>query len=153
MKTRYIKIDWLIPVLGIAVVAGSLLAGTTYLNLERKIHADEAFTATLDRLYQDQQLSAALKTIHDGEVGVAAQRLDLLLCGHILRTNSELASADPRTRTFVEDAFRRMARVRPKSPNGAATGSAQECSDDQTAAQRILDLALASDHSTQIGSK
>ena len=62
MKTRYIKMDWLIPVLGIAVVAGSLLAGTTYLNLERKIHADEAFTATLDRLYQDHQLSVALKT-------------------------------------------------------------------------------------------
>src|ERR1035437_10752963 len=131
MKTRYLKIDWLIPVLGIAVVAGSLVAGTTYLNLERKIHANEALTATLDRLYQDHQLSVALKTIHNGEVAAATQRLDLLLCGHILATNSELTSADPRTRTIVEDAFRRMARIRPKSAHGMAVGSPEACRDAQ----------------------
>ena len=150
MKTRYLKIDWLIPVLGIAVVAGSLVAGTTYLNLERKIHANEALTATLDRLYQDHQLSVALKTIHNGEVAAATQRLDLLLCGHILTTNSELASADPRTRTIVEDAFRRIARIRPKSAHTTAAGSTQECNEDQAVAERILELALASDHSTQM---
>ena len=55
MKTRYLKIDWLIPVLGIAVVAGSLVAATTYLDLERQAQAEESFTATLDRLYEDQQ--------------------------------------------------------------------------------------------------
>jgi hypothetical protein len=64
-------------------------------------------------------------------------------------TNSELASADPRTRTIVEDAFRRIAQVRPKSAHSAAAGSGQECSDDQSAAQRILELALAGNHSTQ----
>ena len=111
MKTRYLKIDWLIPVLGIAVVAGSLVAATTYLDLERKAQAEESFTATLDRLYEDQQLSTALKTLHDGAVDAGVQRLDLLLCGHILRTDSELASAGARTRTFVEDAFRRIAQV------------------------------------------
>ena len=141
--------DWLIPVLGIATVAGSLVAGSTYLNLERKLHADEAFMATLDRLYQDQKLSAALKTIQEGKVDVAAQRLDVLLCGDILMTNSELASADARTRSYVEDAFRRIARVRPKSAAGTAAGSAQACAYDQTAAQRILELALAGDHSKQ----
>jgi hypothetical protein len=149
MKTRYLKIDWLIPVLGIAVVAGSLVAATTYLDLERKAQAEESFTATLDRLYEDQQLSTALKTLHDGAVDAGVQRLDLLLCGHILRTDSELASAGARTRTFVEDAFRRIAQVRPKSAHSAAAGSGQECSDDQSAAQRILELALAGNHSTQ----
>jgi hypothetical protein len=149
MKTRYLKMNWLIPVLGIAVVAGSIVAGTTYLNLERKTQAAEALTATLDRLYQDQMLSAALKTLHAGEAAVAAQRLDLLLCDDILRTNSELASADARTRTFVEDAFRRIALLRPKIAHGAAAGSAQDCTGDQAAAQRILELALAGDHSTQ----
>ncbi len=138
MKTRYLKTDWLIPLVGIAVVAGSLVAGSTYLDLERQIHADEAFTATVDRLYQDQMLSAALKTIHDGEVNVAARRLDLLLCEHILRTDAELGSADARTRAFVGDAFRRIALVRPKTANGAAAGSAQECNDDQIAAEKVL---------------
>ena len=147
MKTRYLKIDWLIPVLGIAVVAGSLVAGTTYLNLEKQIQATEAFTAKLDGLYQDHQLSLALKSIHNGEVSAAAQRLDLLLCVHILRTNSELPSAEPRTRIIIEDAFRKIALVRPKSGPSAATGSTQECSDDQKRAQQILELALAGDHS------
>lgn len=149
MKTRYLKMDWLIPVLGIAVVAAGLMAGTNYLNLERKIQANEALMATLDRVYQDQQLSLALKTLHDGEADVAAQRLDQLLCGHILTTNSELASADARTRTVVEDAFRRIARIRPKTADGAAAGSAHESNGGLAAAQRILEQALAGDHTAR----
>ena len=149
MKTISLKTNWFVPLVGIAVVAGSVLAGSTYLELERMIAAEEAFTATLDRLYHDQQVSVALKSIHDGEVDVAAQRLDLLLCAHILKTDAELASADARTRTFVEDAFRRIALVRPKRANGAAASSAQECSDDQTAAERILSKALVIAHTAQ----
>ena len=149
MKTRYLKMDWLIPLLGIAVVAGSLVAGTTYRDFERKIQTDEAYMATLDRLYEDHQISAALKTLHDGSVDAAAQRLDLLLCDHILTTNSELPTADARTRTFVADTFRRIALLRPKTANGAVSGPTQACDNDQAAAQRILALALASDHGTQ----
>ena len=135
--------------LGIAVVAGSVLAATTYLDLQRKTQAAEAFTATVDRLYQDHQLSAALKVIHEGQVEAAAQRLDLLVCGNILRTDSELASADARTRVFVQEAFRRLALVRPMGAKGAAPGSTQECNDDRAAAERILTIALASPHNTQ----
>jgi hypothetical protein len=149
MKTRYMKIDWLIPLAGIAVVAGSLLAATTYLDLNRKIRACETFGATVDRLFQDQKLSTALKAIHDGKVDGAAQRLDLLLCQSIVQLNSELASADPRTRAYVEDAFRRIARLRPKADAAPAGSPDQERSDDQIAAEKILTLALAGDHSTQ----
>jgi hypothetical protein len=149
MKTRSLKTDWFIPLVGIAVVAGSVVAGSTYLDLERMTAAEEAFTVTLDRLYHDQQIAAALKTIRDGEANVAAQRLDLLLCEHILRTDSELRSADARTRTFVENAFRRIAMIRPKTANGAAASSAQECSDDQTAAENILSKALGIAHTAQ----
>jgi hypothetical protein len=139
--------NWLIPVLGIATVAGSLMARTTLLDLERKRQAEEAFTATLDRLQMDQQLGAALKTIHDGEVGAAAERLDLLLCDNILRIDSELGSADPRTRAFVQDVFQRLALLRPKTADGAAAGSTPACTEVRAAAQRILELALARDHS------
>jgi hypothetical protein len=143
MKTRYLKMNWLIPALGIAMVAGSLVAGKAYLDLERKTHADEALTATLDRLYEDLQISSTLKTIHDGKVEGAVQRLDLLLCGNILRTDSELESADAQTRIYVQDAFRRMALLRPKTANEAAATSTEACADDRAAAQRILELALA----------
>jgi hypothetical protein len=149
MKTRYLKMNWLIPLLGIAVVVGSVVAATTYLDLERKADAEEAFTATLDRLYQDHQLSAALKAIHEGEVKKAARLLDFLLCDGILRIDSELVSADARTRAFVEDAFRRIATVRPKTVSRSAAGSTQERSDDQAAAERILSKVLAVAHTAQ----
>jgi len=149
MKTRFLKTDWLIPLAGIAVVAGSVVAGSAYMELERKTAAEEAFTATLDHLYQDHQLSVALKAIYEGEEKEAAQRLDLLLCDSILRIDSELASADTRTRAFVVDAFRRIALVRPKTATGAAASSAQECTDDQIVAERILSKALVVAHTAQ----
>jgi len=145
MKTCYLKVDWLIPLAGIAVVAASLVAGSTYLRLERKIQADEAFAATLDRLFQDQTICAALKNLKDGEMAVAAQHLDLRLCGNILQSNADLETADARTRACVQSAFRRMATIRPKTAAGATAGPALACNGDQMAAQRILELALAGD--------
>ena len=109
MKKRYLNIDWLVPFLGIAVVAGSIMATTAYFKLEGKAEAAEARTAMLDRIYQDQQLSMVLKGIHNGDVKAATQRLDLLLCQSILQTDAESASADPPTRAYVEVAFRRIA--------------------------------------------
>jgi hypothetical protein len=145
MKTKHLKLEWLIPSLGITLLAAGVLATAVYLNLERRIHAGENLAATLDNLAQDQRLSAALRTIHDGDVTGAAQRLDLLLCESILVLNSQLASADDQTRAYVVDAFRRIGRVRPKNPEASANSSACETSEDQVAAQRILALAMAGD--------
>lgn len=149
MKTRYIKMDWLMPVLGIAVVAGSIVAGSTYLDLVRRTQADEAFTTTLDRLYQDEKLSMVLKSCHDGNMAGAVQRLDWLVCANIIRTDAEQASADARTQAYVKEVFRRIALIRPRTARGPAAGPAQDCCDDQTAAERILDLTLASEHIAQ----
>jgi hypothetical protein len=142
MKTKHVRTDWLIPLLGIALVAGGVVAAATYYDLERKIHADEAFATTLDRLFQNQQLSAALKTLHDGDAGTAAQRLDLLLCDNILMLDSELACADERKAAYVKDTFRRIARVRPKNSEIAA-GAAQELESDRIEAEKILMQACA----------
>jgi hypothetical protein len=43
-----------------------------------------------------------------------------------------------------------MARIRPKSAHTTAAGSTQECNEDQAVAERILELASAGDHSTQM---
>jgi hypothetical protein len=141
MKTRCLKTDWIVPALAIALVAGTLMAARTYLNFERKTDTENALTATLDRLYQDQQLTLALKTLHDGDAAAAARRLDLMLCEHIVRLDAELPSADNRTRTFVEDAFHRMARVRPKATEAKSGDSAEDYSEDVVAAERILGRA------------
>jgi len=137
MKTKYRGIDWLILLLGMGVVAGGFAAATTYLGLERKIHSGEVCAVILDRLYQDQKLSAALKTLHDGDAATAAQRLDLLLCDNILRIHSELASADDRTRAYVKDEFARIARLRPRNSD-IPVGAKPERSDDQAEAEKIL---------------
>ena len=149
MKTKCFKVDWLIPVLGIAVVAGCLVAATTCRELERRARAEEAFIPALDRLSYDHTLSLVLKTLHEGEVDKAAQRLDLLLCWDILRADAELASADPRTRAWAQEFFGRIARARPKNAERPAAGSAWEHNEAQAGAQRILELALAGAHDTR----
>ncbi len=138
MKTNYLKSNWLAPILGVVVGAGGLMAATTYQDLERKLQTQETFTATLDRLYADERLCMALKSMHDGKADVAAQRLDRLLCEHVLRLDEELASADERTRSYIEDTFRRIAQMRPKPVAARITDSAWGISEDQTAAERVL---------------
>ena len=139
----------MIPVLGIAVVAGCLVAATTCRELERRARAEEAFIPALDRLSYDHTLSLVLKPLHEGEVDKAAQRLDLLLCWDILRADAELASADPKTQAWMEDIFRRIARARPKTAEGTATSSTPEPNEAQAAAQRILELALTGTQGVQ----
>jgi hypothetical protein len=135
-----VKLDRLLPLLGIALVAGTVLEAATFFGLERKIQSDQAFAATLDRLYQDQKLCSALKTIQEGDVRAAARCLDLMLCDDILAINSQLASADERTRSYVEDAFARLALLRPG--NALVTARAQqELYDDQIQAEKVLALA------------
>ncbi len=128
---------------GIAVVAAAVAAAKVYLDFERETHSGEVLTSTLDRLYQGHQLSLALKSIRDGDAAAAARRLDLLLCEHIVRIDSEVPTADAGTRPFVEDSFRRMALVRPRIAEGGAADSAKDLNEDQSAAERILTRALA----------
>ncbi len=142
MKLTDLKTNWLFPFLGVAVVVGAVVTATAYVDSEREGDAAEAFAATLDRLFHDQQLSMALEQIHQGAVPAAAQRLDLLLCEDVVLADLELASADALTRAAVEDAFRRIALIRPRTVAAGATGPDQEPGDRQVEAERILTLAL-----------
>jgi hypothetical protein len=144
MKTNRIIIDRAIPWLGLGLITGVVILAATYLGFEQKTRSAEASTAMLDRLFHGQQLSAALKKIHDGEAAAAAQNLDLLLCGDILLINAELPSADPETRALVQKAFQRIAKTRPKT-EGADPDPMREHVVDQVAAERVLALALATD--------
>jgi hypothetical protein len=142
MKMNYSKMNRLIPLLGIALVAGGVMAAATYLDLERKICAGEAFGATIDRLCADEKLSAVLKTLKEGDVSAAVQRLDLLLCDDILAVNSRLASADNTERAYAQDMFVRIARMRPRNSE-ITLNAVQELSNDQIEAERILSEACA----------
>lgn len=135
--------------MGVVVVAGSVLAARTYVGLEQQAGADQVLGTTLDRLRSDLKLCEVLRTIRYGEVAGGAQRLDLLLCDDILELHAGLNAADVRTRIYVEDAFRRIALLRPKIGADAAAGSAQMHTSDQAAAERILASALGAGHVAQ----
>ena len=109
----------------------------TFLDLERKIQAEEAYSVTLDRLFHDQKLSAALKLLQQRDLPAASQRLDVLLCGDILAVNSQLESARDTERTFVADTFARIARVRPRNSEITAEAS-PKLTNDQIEAEKIL---------------
>jgi hypothetical protein len=147
MKTQCIKLNRLIPVLGIALAVVGAIAAAIYTDLERKNDSAQASMATLSRLTHEQQLSAVLKKLHAGEVEEAAKSLDLLLCGDILLSNAELPSTDAETRALVQDSFRRIALARPHTELAAGT-STREPANGQEAAERILYRALAVQHET-----
>jgi len=142
MKTHYIKTNWLIPVLGIALVASGVIAAATYLELERKTHSAEVSMAAMACLNRDLQLCSALRTIHEGDVSTAARHLDLLLCEDIIAVNSQLASLNDGERAFIRNAFARFALVRPKSAQ-LLTDTTQELRSDQIEAETILAQAGA----------
>jgi hypothetical protein len=149
MKTNELKMKWLAPVLAAAVVGAGLLGVRTYSEWEHKAQASEALSATLGQLYQDQRLSTALKSMHEGDMQGAAQSLDVLLCDNILRLDKELASADGQTRIFVEDVFRRIALARGGITSREAAGTRQEGGDDHVAVEKILRRALGSARTAQ----
>ncbi len=137
MTRKHLKTERLILLLGIALTAGGVALAAAYINLERRIHSTEAFMVTVDHLYQDQALSQVLKALHEGNAGLAAQRLDLLLCDDILRLDAELASTEAPQVAFVKAYFARIARIRPSNPPTAA-GAAQELNNDQIEAEKVL---------------
>jgi hypothetical protein len=138
-----------IPMLGLAVAIGAMVVRSNYLRLEQETRSADALQVMMDHLYQDQNLSLALRQIHDGDVAAAAQQLDVLLCDDIVRLNSDLEDADDHTRACVGDVFRRIGRVRPAISEPAASGVASGATVTQTSAQRILGLAMANEPRAQ----
>jgi hypothetical protein len=137
MKDKNINIKWLMPSLGIALVAGGLIGAETYVELTRKAHSKETFYAMLQRLNLDAGICAGLRALQEGDVNSAAQRLDRLLCDDILTLNSELTSLEGADRTFMKNAFARCALVRPTCAALQARTS-QQPNDDEAKAERLL---------------
>jgi hypothetical protein len=142
MKTNGMKLNWLIPIMGIALVAGGLLAAATYLKLEHEDHAAQESIARMQRLQRDLQLCAVLRTIRDGDMNSAARDLDLWLCSDIVALNSQLASVDAGDRSLIRNAFARFALIRPASAE-LLTEEGHELRSDQVEAETILARALA----------
>jgi hypothetical protein len=149
MTTRCFRMDWLFPVLGVAVLV-CVCAGTiAHKKVERRVVAEETCVPALNRLRHDHALSLALRALHEGRADEASQRLDLLLCWDILSTDAELASADPALRDWAQSVLARIAVARPNK--GATTASDPSSGGIQEEAQRVLERAVASERRHQSG--
>jgi hypothetical protein len=137
MKINYNRTNWLIPVLGIALVAAGVMAATTYLDLERKNHSAEASMAIIRGLHKDFQLGSALKTIHEEGVSTGVEPLDLMLCEDVIAIHSRLAALEEWDRAFIKNAFARLALIRPNSAELLSDDS-HTLGASQIEAERIL---------------
>ncbi len=124
MKTNVFKVDWLIPVLGLALVGGGYALTKSYLGLQAEIRAEEQLMATIDRLAEDCRLTQVLLQAQDTGCAVAAQSLDELLSANIAAVSSDLASAEPQAQAqaqaMAEACFKHIARRRSQNSPMAA---------------------------------
>ncbi len=140
MKRRNVR--WVSVALGTALLIGLLGMGVAYLKVQREILSIERYGTLVDRAYYNEQVSLVLKQFRNGDAVGAADRLDLTLCDEILRIESETGAADGKTREFALETYRMIARLRPSRPGmTASNGVPRQCSADQVAAQKILELA------------
>lgn len=142
MKTTCVRMRRLATALAVVVVGGGLAAAAKYIALEREIQAHEAFTETVQFLWQEQKLNMALASVRGGDVEGAARHLDALLCGSVRRLNNELASANAETQTFVEETRQRIALGRPWSLGGEMVGAGKQRSEDETASAGLVSRAV-----------
>src|SRR5512140_612515 len=105
MKTSYIRMKRLIPLVGVVLAVAGISAAATYINIERDISADQALTAQFHRLYYDHTVSTVLRKMQEGDALGAKRRLDLMLCDDILEINANLASADDRQKSYTQHMF------------------------------------------------
>ncbi len=143
MKTRTFRIDWLIPVLGIALVGGGYFPMKSYLGLQEQTRSAEQFKATVDLLWEDVDLSRLLMQAQGSGCATTARSLDELLSAHLATDSPRLASAAPETRALVQVVARFVDRRRSESTPMAGDVPAGG-SDREVAGQRILTQTLAS---------
>ena len=143
MKTRTFRADWLIPVLGIALVGGGYFPMRSYLGLQEQIRAGEQYSVTVDRFREDCDLSQILMQAHVSGCAMTARNLDELLSANVATYSARLASANPNTQGLVEAVTRFIDRRRSESNRMAGDIPAGR-SESEVAGQRILMPTLAS---------
>ena len=143
MKTGTFRIDWLIPVLGIALVGGGYFPVKSYLGLQEQIRSCERFEATTDRLWEYCDLGRVMVQAQSGGCASTARSLYELVAANLATESAGLAPADSDTRVLVERVAEYIDRRRPESPPMAGDGSAGG-SGYEVPGQRRLTQALAS---------
>ena len=138
-----VRMNWLIVLLGIALLGGGYAAARSYAGFKKEIRAAVKCQAIVDRLLQRGYLiQAAMQLQECAGATVAVRNWDALLSDSTVKINRELASADVRTRVMARAVLEHMARWEPQS-SPIAYGLPAGRSDTEIATQEILAQALA----------
>jgi hypothetical protein len=143
MKANVFRVDWLIPVLGLALVGGGYALTKSYLGFKEEIRSEEQLVVIADHLLEDCRLSRILMQAQDSGCAATARSLDELLAANIVAVNSELTSAGTRGRALAEACFQHIARQRSQNSPAAADWPAGR-SDRQLVAPVVFGQELAS---------
>lgn len=143
MKARTFGADWLIPVLGIALVGGGYFPVKSYLGFQEQIRSGEQYSVTMDRFWEDCDLCQVLKQAHGSGCAATARRLDELLSANLATYSARLASANPNTHGLVEAVTRFIDRRRSES-NPTAGAMPAGRSEGEVAGQNTSMSTLAS---------
>jgi hypothetical protein len=108
MKTQSFKLNWLSPVLGIALVGSGYALARSYLGYEEEMRAQTQSGATVDRLLETCHLGRARAGFYNTECEVQAARLDELLAANVTSIKVELPSVDRQTQALAESCFKQL---------------------------------------------
>jgi hypothetical protein len=143
MKTNAVRMNWLIPVLGIVLVGGGYAARSTYLGFQQTIDADAEFAETVDRVDEACSLLRIQTQFQGGGCPEAARRVDESLAATVATLDQERASpANEQTRSMLNAFFEYMAHHQAQNPPMAAILPAQR-GVTEMGDQRLLAQALA----------
>ena len=142
MKASVFRVDWLIPVLGIALVGAAYCLMKSYAGYEQEFRSANQTMAICDRLVEDCNLTRSLVQAQNDGCAATSRGLDALLCSDMATVKADAASADPRTQRIVQACYDYLDRRRSEdSPMGAGLPARQSV--PQLAAQSVPAQTLA----------
>jgi hypothetical protein len=115
MKTNYLKMNWVIASLVLAVLGIGYLGTRSYFKQRQLLLSMQAGCAALDRLALAQQLGVILKRIDASDTTGAARQINSLMRRDLEGLNTQLASADDGTREFAQHNFNRISAFWPRT--------------------------------------
>jgi hypothetical protein len=120
MNTNALRMNWLIPALGVALVGGGYALAKAYIRIEEESRSASQSGTVVDCLLQDYKLNHVLKQLQGGGCTAPAARLEALLAIDRTAIESQLGSVDPRTRALAAACFDTAGRPRARSSEMAA---------------------------------
>ncbi len=116
MKTKTVKIDWLIPLLGIALVCGGYFLVRSWIGFQEEVRSNEQLEVTLERVREASDLCQIMTQAKAGGCVVAAQHLDEMLAATLASDGVRIASTQAESRVTLETFIRFIDRRRSESP-------------------------------------